>query len=736
MSTKLDAAVKELTQILLESGKNRTSPYDTQAEVVRVEGNIAWVHIPGGVDETPVKLTMNAQIGDTVQVRVSGGNAWLVGNATSPPTDDTTANKAVNMSMESLLAAQSAIADAGVARQAAETAQAIVTDLEESVESLDVKVDTAEGKITTIEGDITQLESDVSTAQGNITTIQGDITTLQGDVTTMQGDVTDIKDDISDLESDVSTAQGNITTIQGNITTLQQNVTDAQDDIDDAIEGLALAENVIGTLNWLIAHSTVTDDTTPAVGKSYYIKHQDGTFELVTDTTGKNPHEQGWYEMDSAISNYVGAHLALTAYGLNITLDNNSYRIHIGTFTANGDDGVYIIDENGEPVASYGIKATIGKQNKARLQIGDSTIQIVDAYTRELYNINAYGKEDSSTSQMTWTANGTDKEFDIPNVIVKIKSVTINNVAKVEGTDYTYGANYIRFNRAPSTGSVIKVTYSSYSSASQIHYTFGVRDDREQRGQFSVAEGRLCVASGEGSHAEGNLSKASGHYSHAEGKSKASAFYSHAEGHAAANGIASHAEGGYCNNVYVENTANGASAHSEGFDTNASGDVSHAEGYGTLASGKYSHAQNYHTQALYKSQTVIGEYNDNSSDNAFEIGNGADSAHRSNAFTVDWNGNVVSDGDITDGSGNVLGNKANTSELNSLSTRVTTAEGDIDTLDSNVSSLSTRVTTVESGIFALDVDASASASTDATSGEDMELFNNIRALGWYSDVII
>lgn len=94
MNAKLDAAVKELTQVLLESGKNKTSPYDTQAEVKRVEGNIAWVHIPGGVDETPVRLTMNAQAGDIVQVRVSGGNAWLAGNATSPPTDDTRANVA------------------------------------------------------------------------------------------------------------------------------------------------------------------------------------------------------------------------------------------------------------------------------------------------------------------------------------------------------------------------------------------------------------------------------------------------------------------------------------------------------------------------------------------------------------------------------------------------------------------------------------------------------------------
>lgn len=91
----LDSAIKDLVQAFKEFNKNKTSPYDTQAEVKRVEGNIAWVHIPGGVDETPVKLTMNAQVGDVVQARIAGGHAWLTGNVTNPPTDDKVANQAM-----------------------------------------------------------------------------------------------------------------------------------------------------------------------------------------------------------------------------------------------------------------------------------------------------------------------------------------------------------------------------------------------------------------------------------------------------------------------------------------------------------------------------------------------------------------------------------------------------------------------------------------------------------------
>ena len=82
----------------LSANKPKTQAYDTEAQVVRVEGNTAWVHIPGGVDETPVALTINASEGDTVRVRVAGGTAWIMGNDTAPPTDDKAAMVAIHNS--------------------------------------------------------------------------------------------------------------------------------------------------------------------------------------------------------------------------------------------------------------------------------------------------------------------------------------------------------------------------------------------------------------------------------------------------------------------------------------------------------------------------------------------------------------------------------------------------------------------------------------------------------------
>ena len=74
--------------------QSKTKAYDTVAKVLRVDEKTAYVHIDGGADETPAQMAINCKTGDTVKIRVSGGKAWLTGNITAPPTDDSVAIKA------------------------------------------------------------------------------------------------------------------------------------------------------------------------------------------------------------------------------------------------------------------------------------------------------------------------------------------------------------------------------------------------------------------------------------------------------------------------------------------------------------------------------------------------------------------------------------------------------------------------------------------------------------------
>ena len=152
-------------------------------------------------------------------------------------------------------------------------------------------------------------------------------------------------------------------------------------------------------------------------------------------------------------------------------------------------------------------------------------------------------------------------------------------------------------------------------------------------GNNSHAEGYNTVASGEESHAEGYFTTAIGKYSHAEGhNTNAEGAHSHAEGsNTIASVMYSHAEG---HNTITE----GLYSHAEGYYTTASAMRSHAEGYHTVASGNYSHAEGYYTTAQGENQLVIGRCNNPNTSDLFQVGCGASSNRKQNAFSIDNEG--------------------------------------------------------------------------------------------------
>ena len=171
-------------------------------------------------------------------------------------------------------------------------------------------------------------------------------------------------------------------------------------------------------------------------------------------------------------------------------------------------------------------------------------------------------------------------------------------------------------------------------------------------GQSAHAEGGETEASALGAHAEGNATTASEQSAHAEGmRSVASGSESHAEGTSTtASGLSAHAEGNQTiasgQSTHAEGAkteASGLSAHAEGNVTTASGQSAHAEGMRSVASGSESHAQNWRTKASSFAQTAIGKCNieDTTDKYALIIGNGTADDARSNALTVDWNGDIT-----------------------------------------------------------------------------------------------
>lgn len=95
------------------------------------------------------------------------------------------------------------------------------------------------------------------------------------------------------------------------------------------------------------------------------------------------------------------------------------------------------------------------------------------------------------------------------------------------------------------------------------------------------------------------------------------------------------------------NIASGGSSHAEGFYTIAIGEGSHVEGTNTITYGRSSHAEGMLTEAHGSFQHVEGKANiaDDADQYVHIVGNGEEEA-RSNAHTLDWEGNAWYSGDV------------------------------------------------------------------------------------------
>ena len=162
MSSKIENIIKGFTDSIKTASSKKTSPYDTSATVTRVDGNTCWVHIPGGVDETPARLTMNASVGDNVQVRVSGGKAFLIGNTTAPPTDDTTARVAKVTAEKAYDKSYSASEEASVAARAAESAIDSAIAANAAANGAVTSLGIVQGVVDTLQTDVDELNVHVA----------------------------------------------------------------------------------------------------------------------------------------------------------------------------------------------------------------------------------------------------------------------------------------------------------------------------------------------------------------------------------------------------------------------------------------------------------------------------------------------------------------------------------------------------------------------------------------------
>lgn len=483
----MNEVVKKLSQAIdKQADKAKTTAYDTPATVRRIEGDTAWVHIPGGVDETPVKMTISAKEGDSVQVRVSGGSAFIVGNGTNPPTDDARANEAYAV-------AGDAIDSATMARTAALTAEASAASAQSAAAS--AQANAAIAKATTDE-----INTYADSVSKTVTQV------------------------LADGETAGAAAQA------------------ATEAADSALYGLSTVEDVVGVLNWITAHGTMTltSDVTVNPAHVYFIVDAGGDYvvggthySIVSEP--KDAELSTYYELtvDESVQNYVATHIVVDTEGLWIVPDSGGNKVLIATGSGSTytTAGTYIIGKVNNVDTIFAQFTTNGMTTNAA-----SGTQIAHL---------GYGPGKNSgggTSDKPYYTFG-----------IRPNGSTVGNYSVAEGSNSTASG------------------YSSHAEGGSI-----------ASGVCAHAEGDYSKATGDSSHAEGNITTANAHYSHSEGdRTTASGQSSHAEGSSSeSSGTGAHAQ-----NLFTKASKAGQTALGTYNVEDTSSTTTHPSG--TAGYGKY-----------------------------------------------------------------------------------------------------------------------------------------------------
>lgn len=307
-----DKLASELRSIVTESDSKKPKPYDTDATVVRVEGDTLWVYIPGGVEETPIKKTINAVPGDSVKVHVANGAAWITGNESAPPTDDREALVAKSIAIDADSKSREAIADAERARVAADSA-------EESAGKAKAQADAASAQALQASTSANSAKSSADDAAANAQSAQ--------------------------LSADNANASASSATYH-----------------------LTEVEKVIDVLTWISEHGEYerTNDTVIRDGKWYFTLNADGSYSVGNPV--ENPHDEGFYELasvDNAVSNYVTTHLYLVdGDGLYVRMDEDQ-----GAQLKITGTGIYLINPQGDTIAEYSNNVILGDPEGSHIEL-------------------------------------------------------------------------------------------------------------------------------------------------------------------------------------------------------------------------------------------------------------------------------------------------------------------------------------------------------------------------------
>ena len=373
---------QELLDAINAISQKQDRSCDTPATVLRVEDDTVWVHIDGGADETPVRKTISCEQGETVQVRISNGSAFLVGNASAPPTDDKTANVAHFVAEQADVKATDANVKATEAIESVNAlSQTVVRSGDSNINVLSstmyqneygvniyndtlavgdsyahIDGDSFDIKKCTTAGEIDDANDTVLASFGREVTIGNRNFSTSGDYSQVYGIGCVASGKFSHAEGRETTARGDYSHAEGQYTIARGDYSHAEGHAAEASEDYAHAEGGTTEASGQYSHaegyaskasgnwgSHTEGNATKASGDS---SHAEG---VLTEASGDYSHAQNFETI--AASNYQ------TVIGkYNVSDANNTYALIIGNGTSGARSNALRVKWNGDVIGGRGDK--------------------------------------------------------------------------------------------------------------------------------------------------------------------------------------------------------------------------------------------------------------------------------------------------------------------------------------------------------------------------------------------
>ena len=330
--------------------------------------------------------------------------------------------------------------------------------------------------------------------------------------------------------SAASTAAGNALTAAGT----------AQTAADGALVGLSTVEDVVGVLNWITAHGTMTSQSggTFDPDQVYFVRAAGGDYHvgsyyynIVPEPKAADIDTYYVLTVDESVQNYVATHVAVDTEGLWLIPENNAtpassgkkILIATGAGSTYTTAGTYIVGKVGgvdTVLASFTASgAQIGQTGDSHLDVDYHSLQLVDKEGTDYFHVSDLrGANGTGQVISKYIGNGADSSFILPAEATNTNyTVTVSDSSGGTISKYTTS---VSFQTPPTKGAVITVTYNSSSDRLK-SYTLGMRDPNYTTGIMSYAEGVANISDSFCSHAEGFQSSSRNWASHAEGEGTA-----------------------------------------------------------------------------------------------------------------------------------------------------------------------------------------------------------------------